>query len=445
MSNWHRHTHTPGLTEDGATGDVACDHYRRYEEDIALMREIGLQAYRLSLSWSRILPAGTGAVNPAGLGFYERLIDRLLAAGIRPFVTLFHWDLPAALEDRGGWLNPESPRWFGEYARAVFRALGDRVPMWSTLNEPWVVTDGGYLFGTNAPAHRNVYEAPIAAHHLLLAHGAGVAAFRESGARGGIGLVVNLEPKYPASESAEDHAAAERADIYMNRQFLDPVFFGRYPEGLAEIFGPAWPHRGTSGSATNAVAGAAPAAAAGEPDLTSVRAPIDFLGVNYYTRGIVRHDETALPVRASSIRRPGALYTETGWEVFPQGLTQVLRWVRDRYGPIPIYVAENGAAFPDPPTSAAMRAAEDTQRIEYLRAHLRATHEAMGAAAGNAAGVDVRGTFVWSLLDNLEWSSGFTKRFGLVHVDFATLERTVKPSGRFYRDVIATRGAALGR
>jgi beta-glucosidase len=416
-SNWHRHTHTPGRTEDGANGDVACDHYRRYEEDIRLMQDLGLQAYRFSLAWGRILPSGRGTVNPAGLGFYERLVDRLLAAGILPCPTLFHWDLPAALEDRGGWLNPDIEKWFADYATVVFRALGDRVTFWMTLNEPWVVTDGGYLNGTLAPGHRNLFEAPIAAHHLLRAHGAAVQAFRARGGRGRIGLVVNIEPKEAASSSPADRDAAERAEAYMNRQYLDPVLLGRYPEGLAEIFGAAWPERA-------------------ESELALAREPIDFLGINYYTRGIVRHDGSALPLRAAAVPQAGARVTETGWEVHPESLLRTLRWVRERYGEIPLYLTENGAAFPDPPSPAGGRL-HDPLRIDYIRRHLLAAHAALGE------GIDLRGYFVWSLLDNLEWSSGFTKRFGIVHVDFASQKRTVKDSGIFYRDVIATRGARL--
>ncbi|MDP9122334.1 MAG: GH1 family beta-glucosidase, partial [Acidobacteriota bacterium] len=395
-SIWHRFTRTPGLVREGATGDVACDHYRLYESDVGLMRELGLTAYRFSISWSRILPRGKGAVNPRGLDFYRRLVDQLLASGIQPFVTLFHWDLPAALDDLGGWLNPEIAAWFGDYAEVLFRALDDRVERWATLNEPWVVTDGGYLHGALAPGHRNLFEAPIASHNLLRAHARAVEAYRASGCHQ-IGLVVNLEPKYPASASPEDRAAAARADAYMNRQYLDPVFFGTYPEELREIFGEAWPEM--------------PAA-----DLEQIRQPIDFLGVNYYTRSVTRHDPAALPVRASAVRQPRHTYTETGWEVYPQGLTDTLLWVRQRYGDLPLYVTENGAAFYDPPTVSTHL--DDPLRVDYLRQHLTAARSAIDQ------GVDLRGYFAWSLLDNLEWSLGYSKRFGIVHVDFDTQRRT---------------------
>jgi beta-glucosidase len=415
-SIWHRFVRTPTLTKDGDTGDVACDHYRRMEDDVAMMKRLGLTAYRFSIAWGRILPEGRGRVNEAGLGFYERLVDTLLANGIEPMATLFHWDLPAALDDRGGWLNPDVADWFADYAGVMFRRLDDRVKLWATLNEPWVVTDGGYLHGALAPGHKNRFEAPIASHHLLRSHGKAVQAYRAIG-KHQVGLVVNIEPKYPASTTALDLAATRRAEAYMNRQYLDPVFHGRYPEEMAEIFGEAWPEWP-------------------QHDFDLIRQPIDFLGINYYTRNVVRHEETSWPLKAVPVRQKQATYTETGWEVFAQGLTDTLSWVRKRYGDITQYVTENGAAFYDPPAASGGRVA-DPLRIDYYRSHLRAVHAAI------QQGIDVRGYFAWSLLDNLEWSLGYSKRFGLVHVNFETLERTPKDSARFYADVIATQGAAL--
>jgi len=415
-SIWQRFSHTPNRVRDGDTGDVACDHYRRYEEDVALMRSLGANAYRFSIAWSRVLPQGRGAVNAAGLGFYDRLVDALLARGIAPMATLYHWDLPAALDDLGGWLNPDIAHWFADYADVVFRKLDDRVKLWSTLNEPWVVTDGGYLYGALAPGHRNRFEAPIATHHLLRAHGAAVQAYRASG-RHQVGIVVNIEPKYAASQREEDVAATARADAYMNLQYLDPVFLGRYPDALAGIFGEAWPDW--------------PAG-----DLALIRQPIDFVGVNYYTRSVTRFDAEPWLLHAAAVRQKQATYTETGWEVFPQGLVDTLVRVKERYGNPPVYVTENGAAFFDPPTADDGRV-RDPLRVAYLRDHLRAVHRAI------AAGVDVRGYFAWSLLDNFEWSLGYSKRFGIVHVDFATLARTPKDSARFYADVIASNGARL--
>jgi len=417
-SIWHRFVHTPGLMSNGDTGDVACDHYRRFASDVALMKNLGLNAYRFSVSWSRVLPHGAGAVNPPGLGFYERLVDALLQAGIEPTPTLYHWDLPAALDDRGGWLNPDVAHWFADYAQLLFRRLDDRVKRWTTLNEPWVVTDGGYLYGALAPGHRNLFETPIASHNLLRAHGMAVQAYRAEG-RHQVGIVVNIEPKYPASDEPEDMAATRRAQAYMNEQYLDPVLLGRYPDLLPEIFGQAWPNW--------------PAA-----DLQLISQPIDFVGVNYYTRSVTRHDPDAWLLHASRVKQPGAVYTETDWEVFPQGLLDTLVWMTDRYGKIPLYVTENGAAFQDPPPGPDGRII-DAHRIGYLREHLKALHDAI------ARGVDVRGYFAWSLLDNLEWSLGFSKRFGIVHVDFTTQVRTPKASAGFYSDVIASHGAALAR
>ncbi len=415
-SIWHRFAHTPGTIRGGDTGDVACDQYRRFREDVALMRELGLTAYRFSVAWGRVLPAGTGAVNSRGLDHYERLVDELLASGIEPMATLYHWDLPAALDDRGGWLDPDVAQWFADYSRAVFRRLGDRVPLWATLNEPWVVADGGYLHGVLAPGHRSAYEAARASHNLLRAHAASVAAYRAEG-RHQIGLVVNLEPKHPGSPGAEDRAAAQRADAYMNRQYLDAALLGRYPEELQEVFGEAWP-------------GWSP------EEITALRTPIDFLGVNYYTRSVTRADPASWPLRASAVRQEAATYTETGWEVYPQGLEETLSWVKQRYGGVPLYVTENGAAFPDPAQAPAGRL-DDPLRVDDLREHLRSLGRAL------AAGCDVRGYFVWSLLDNLEWAHGFSKRFGIVHVDFASQRRTPKASARFYSGVIASNGRAL--
>jgi len=356
-------------------------------------------------------------VNPAGLDFYDRVVDALLDRGIEPMVTLYHWDLPAALDDLGGWLNPDVPKWFADYAAVMFDKLDDRVTMWATLNEPWVVTDGGYLHGALAPGHRNRFEAPIATHQLLRAHGAAVQAYR-AGGRHRIGLVVNLEPKYPASDDPADRAAVARADAYMNRQYLDPVFLGRYPEELRDVFGEAWP--------------AWPA-----EYFALIAQPIDFVGVNYYTRSVTRFDPHAWPLRAAAVRQKRATYTETGWEVFPQGLTDTLAWVKERYGNPPTYVTENGAAFFDPPVADGEPLA-DPLRVDYLRKHITAVHAAV------EAGVDVRGYFVWSLVDSFEWSLGYSKRFGIVHVDFETQKRTLKDSANFYSKVIASKGHVLG-
>ena len=416
VSNWHRFSHSPGRTANGDTGDVACDHYRRYRDDVNLMAELGLRAYRFSIAWSRVMPEGTGRVNEKGLDFYRKLVDALLEKKIQPVATLFHWDYPAALDDRGGWLNPDIARWFADYAAVMFNALGDRVPMWATLNEPWVVVDGGYLHGPLAPGHRNLFEAPIASFNLLRAHAAAVAAYR-SVAKHQIGLVVNIEPKYPASHSDRDLSATRRAEAYMNQQFLDPVFFGKYPTEMAEIFGEAWPEFPPK-------------------ELESLRQKLDFIGINYYTRAVTKDDPQQVVEKASRVRQPRAIYTTTDWEVFPQGLTDTLVWFRDRYGSIPLYVTENGAAFYDPPIVPNGRI-DDPLRVEYLRQHFMAAREAI------RRGVNLRGYFVWSLLDNYEWALGYSKRFGIVHVDYETLLRTPKASAHFYREIISSGGGDL--
>ncbi|QSA97045.1 GH1 family beta-glucosidase [Methylococcus sp. EFPC2] len=414
-SNWHLFCRQPGAIDNGDTGDVACDHYRRYADDVRLMKRLGLQAYRFSVSWSRIFPEGRGKLNPKGLAFYQRLVEALNEAGIEPYLTLYHWDLPAALDDLGGWVNRDCAAWFADYAHVLMRELGGEVKHWITLNEPWVAVDGGYVHGVHAPGHASLAEAPHAAHNLLRGHALAVQAFRADG-EGQIGLVVNLEPKYTASDKAEDKAAAARAHAYMNRQFLDPVLLGSYPEELAEIYGSHWPRFD-------------------EADMKLLREPFDFLGINYYTRSVNRADPQALPVGASPVRQPGATYTEMDWEVFPSGLQETLEWVKRRYGDIPLYVTENGAAMADPPPEDGRL--QDDDRIDYFRTHLLAARAAM------EEGVDLRGYFAWSLLDNFEWSCGYAKRFGLVHVDRATQVRTPKASAHFYSEVIATRGAVL--
>ena len=419
-SIWHRFSHTPGNTYLDQTGDVACDHYRRYKEDIALMTELGTNAYRFSIAWPRIYPDGTGATNKRGIDFYSRLVDELLKRNIKPNVTLYHWDLPEALDNRGGWLNRDIADWFCDYAVTMFDALGDRVDMWSTLNEPWVVTDAGYLSGLLAPGHSNLFEPPIATHNLLRAHGMTVERFRSTRAakNGKIGVVVNLEPKYPASHSSADLQACKRADAYMNRQYLDPIFQGTYPEEMTEIFGEAWPEWT-------------------DEDMELIKEPIDYLGINYYTRRVERFHPDSLPLKTKHVPQPQHMQTETHWEVFPEALTKVLLWVTERYGKFPIYITENGAAFYDPPSPINGRV-DDPLRVEYYRQHLRAAHEAM------KQGVDLRGYYAWSLLDNYEWAHGFSKRFGLVHVDYSTQRRTIKASGRYYASVIASKGAVLG-
>jgi beta-glucosidase len=383
------------------------------------MKELGLKGYRLSIGWSRVFPEGKGRINQAGLDFYSKLIDSLLEQGIAPNVTLYHWDLPAALQDLGGWLNPDIASWFGDYARAMFDHLGDRVPMWSTLNEPFIVMDGGYMSGNLAPGHRDIYEGARVTSNLLRAHARGVEAFRaRNAADSTIGLVVSLEPRYEASDSSEDKAAAQRMHAYSNAQFLDPVLLGKFPAELKEIFGDAW-------------------ITPDEADMRRISVPIDFVGVNYYTRSVIRHDSTRPPFYSDRVAQIGHAHTEMGWEVYPPALTRILMWIKSRYGDIPLYITENGSAWADPPTAVDGRI-EDPLRIDYLVSHLEAAHEAI------KQGVNLRGYYAWSLLDNYEWSHGYSKRFGIVHVDYETQKRTVKDSGRFYSKVIQANGVSTG-
>ena len=413
-SIWHRFVHTPGLVANGDTGDVACDHYRRMPADVALMADLGLNAYRFSIAWGRVVPDGAGRVNEPGLAFYDRLVDELLEHGIEPFPTLYHWDLPAALDDRGGWLNPDTAARFADYAAVVVERLGDRVGRWVTLNEPWVVMNHGYVEGTHAPGHRNWFEAPLVAHHLLRAHDLGAGALRTGGAEA-VGLVVNLEPHQPATDAPADRAAAERGAAYVNRLFLDPAFGRPYPAEVVDAFGQAWPDLGE----------------------TPVETPPDFVGVNYYKRTVCAHDDAGGLLRMRPVVQPRSTHTDLGWEVYPDGLRDILMWTHERYG-VPLYVTENGAAFYDPP-AATDGAVDDPLRTAYLLDHVGAIAEALDA------GADVRGYFAWSFLDNLEWSDGYDKRFGIVHVDYETQERTPKASALAYRDMIQANGAGLGR
>jgi len=414
-SIWHRFAHTPGKVFEDQNGDVACDHYRRFLNDIALMRELGIRAYRFSINWSRVLPNGTGKVNAAGLDFYKRLVETLAANGIQSMATLYHWDLPQALDDRGGWASPDSSQWFAEYADLMYRELDDRIDLWTTLNEPWVVVHEGYVTGVHAPGRRDWKAAVAVSKNLLKAHAAAVAAYRARG-KHAIGLVVNLVPIHPASDSESDRQAAARWDAYFNRQFLDPVLLGEQPRDMPGLYGDAW----TDWTAE---------------ELKQVSRPVDFVGINYYLRLVACDDSDEGPPRARAVRQPNSAYTATDWEVYPSGLGETLQWVADRYGNLPLYITENGAAFDD--VLSPNNSVNDTRRVQYLRSHLLAAREAV------KTGVDLRGYFVWSLLDNFEWQSGYSKRFGIVYVDFETQQRVPKESARFYSEVIRTNGGVL--
>jgi beta-glucosidase len=414
-SIWHRFSHTPGKVFSDQHGDVACDHYHRFIDDVRLMQNLGIRAYRFSISWSRVLPDGTGKVNRAGLNFYNRLVDTLVEHEITPSATLYHWDLPQTLEDRGGWANGDSVNWFSEYATLMFRELDDRVPLWATINEPWVVVNEGYVEGRHAPGRRDWSEAAVVSKNLMKAHAAAVVAYRAIG-KNSIGLVVNLVPIESATDSPNDEIAANRLDAYLNRQFLDPVLLGEIPSEMPEMFGPAWPQWTAD-------------------ELRQVRQPIDFVGVNYYLKLDVCDDPQAGPPRARIVLTPNCPRTATDWEIYPPGLTAILEWIKSRYGDLPLYITENGAAFDD--AVLPNGAINDRPRVQYLHDHLRAARQAIDA------GVDLRGYFLWSLLDNFEWQSGYSKPFGIVHVDFDTQRRTPKASSQFYSNVIRSNGAVL--
>lgn len=417
-SIWDRFASIPGRIADGSNPAVACDHYHLWRDDIALMRGLGLGAYRFSIAWPRVLPHGRGTVNPAGLDFYDALVDGLLEAGIQPFATLYHWDLPLSLQARGGWGSRDTAEAFAEYAAVVASRLGDRVTRWGTHNEPWCIATLGHEQGEHAPGHRDPAEALRVAHHLLLSHGWAAEAVRTSAPGAEVGIVLNLVPVQPASPNPADIEAARRLDGSFNRWYLDPLFLGSYPE---DAIGDRI-RRGHLESAD------LPFVHSG--DLRAVSVPLDFLGLNYYTRIVVRAGEGGEPV-AVPVAPEGDL-TEMGWEVHPRGLHDLLLRIQRDYAPPAIYITENGAALPDPPPVGGRVA--DARRVAYLRGHLDAAHRAL------ADGVPLRGYFVWSLLDNFEWAHGYTKRFGLYRVDFATRQRIPKDSAFWYRDVVAANG-----
>ena len=410
-SIWDTFCRVPGAVKNGDTGDVACDHYHRYREDVELMRRLGLGAYRFSISWPRVMPQGRGPVNEPGLAFYDRLVDALLEAGIAPFATLYHWDLPQALQDEGGWPNRAMATAFAEYAGAVAERLGDRVAYWATLNEPVVSTLLGHYIGIHAPGVKNPFDALRASHHLLLGHGKAVEAVRASaGAGARVGIVNNMLHVEPATESAEDVAAARRFDGLYNRWYLDPIFKGEYPADLG-------------------IAAALPIESG---DMATIAAPIDFLGVNYYTRQLVAEGAEDPVLRFRLVRPEGEReFTDMDWEIYPEGLYEALTRVAREYAPPAVFVTESGAAFVDRPVDGRV---EDPQRQAYLEAHVDAARRAI------VAGVPLGGYFVWSLLDNFEWAEGYAKRFGLVYVDYATQARTIKQSGEWYADVLRRNG-----
>jgi beta-glucosidase len=411
-SIWDRFAAAPDAITNSDTGGVACDSYHRYAEDIGLLRELGLDAFRFSIAWPRILPNGRGPVNPAGLDFYDRLVDELLASDVDPYVTLYHWDLPQTLEDRGGWPVRDTVEAFTEYAEVVASRLGDRVRNWITQNEPWVVSWLGYGLGVHAPGRASEKDALAAAHHVLLAHGRAAEVLRRESPGANVGVTIDLVPMYPLTDAEADIDAAWRSDGFRNRWFLDPVLGRGYPQDMLEQYASILP-------------------TIEDGDMQTIAAPLDFLGVNYYTRNVVRAGASA--TAPTHVETAGAEHTEMGWEIYPHGLTDLLVRLRREYELPDLFITENGAAFADSRQNGSV---PDPQRVSYLERHLGALADAIGQ------GVPVRGYFVWSLLDNFEWAFGYSKRFGIVYVDFDTLERVPKASYAWYRDFIAAhRGA----
>jgi beta-glucosidase len=408
-SIWDRFCHAPDHIRNGDTGDVACDHYHRYREDVALMKDLGLKGYRFSISWPRVFPKGKGPVNQKGLDFYSRLVDELLAAGITPFPTLYHWDLPQALQDEGGWANRDTAQHFADYCARVVDHLGDRVKDWMVFNEPWVFTVLGHMIGIHAPGIHDSSLALRTTHIANLAQGLAVRAVRATGKAQTVGTAFSMAGMYPASESEEDRAAAERMHGFTNVWFLETVQNGRYPDVY-------------EGGTDLERLGVQPG------DMEIVKAPLDFIGINLYSRTVVAHDPQDANLRARIVGVPDVERTEFGWEVYPEAIHQTIMRIWNDYRR-PIYITENGCAYGDGPDENG--AVNDERRVSFLQRYIGQVGRAIGD------GADVRGYYHWTLTDNFEWGEGYGQRFGLVYVDFPTQRRTIKKSGHWYRDLIA--------
>ena len=407
-SIWDLFSHTPGKTVLGENGNIACDHYHRYSEDISLMKNLGVTHYRLSVSWPRIFPTGRQKMNVKGLGFYDRVVDTLLSHNITPIITLYHWDLPLALQEQGGWQNRDTAYTFADYAETMVSALGDRVKQWITHNQPWCTAYLGHFSGEHAPGIKNAQVSVDAAHHVLLSHALSTMAMRATQSDAKIGITLNLSPVYPKDPSQENQKAARLQDVFNNRWFLDPLFKGEYPEELPTIFGVNPPEN------------------AG--DMEIIRQPLDFLGINYYSAQVVAappRDQEPWPVVNIT---PKDRVTAMGWPVIPEGLSKLLVDLYTQYPEIPPFIiTENGAAYEDVVEDGKIH---DTERILYLSDHIEAVADAM------VQGVNIQGYYLWSLMDNFEWALGYSKRFGIVHVNYSTQERIVKDSFLWYRHLI---------
>jgi beta-glucosidase len=408
-SIWDIYSHKPGVIEDKTNGDVACDHYHRWPDDVEIMKKLGVNAYRFSISWSRILPKGRGKVNNKGLRFYSDLVDALVEAKITPFVTLNHFDLPQALQDEGdGWLRRGVAQDFAEFADVVSVELGDRVKHWVTFNEPWELAWQGYVTGEDAPGLRLGVDAALkASHYVYLAHGAAIQVLRDNIPNSQLGIVLHLNMVEPASNRPEDIAAAKRWEMCQNRWYLDPLYREGYPEEMVKLYG---------SNAPDVLPG----------DFEQIQQPIDFLGINNYRRSVVKAGSDLPPVNMNRINPPGE-YTEMGWEVYPEGLYKILKWVNANYPVAQIYITENGASFTD--TMTPQGKVHDERRVAYLREHIRYAHKAM------KEGVPLKGYFAWSTMDNFEWAYGYSRRFGVVYVDYKTQKRTIKDSGYYLSEV----------
>ncbi len=408
-SIWDIYSHKPGVIEDKTNGDVACDHYHRWPDDVEIMKRLGVNAYRFSISWSRILPKGRGKVNNKGLRFYSDLVDALVEAKITPFVTLNHFDLPQALQDEGdGWLRRGVVQDFAEFADVVSVELGDRVKHWVTFNEPWELAWQGYVTGEDAPGLRLGVDAALkASHYVYLAHGAAIQVLRDNIPNSQLGIVLHLNMVEPASNRPEDIAAAKRWEMCQNRWYLDPLYREGYPEEMVKLYG---------SNAPEVLPG----------DFEQIQQPIDFLGINNYRRSVVKAGSDLPPVNMNRINPPGE-YTEMGWEVYPEGLYKILKWVNANYPVAQIYITENGASFTD--TMTPQGKVHDERRVAYLREHIRYAHKAM------KEGVPLKGYFAWSTMDNFEWAYGYSRRFGVVYVDYKTQKRTIKDSGYYLSEV----------